>query len=383
MTERIYIILTVFLSIPFTLFSQWQIMDREMDSLVTLGADYIYNVEFEKAEQTFNKVIEMNPTHPSGYFLKSMIWWWQMQLVGLRPALQERFLEDIDQVIEVCDNILDTNQYDLNGLFFKGGALGYRGRFYGQKKEWYDAASDGSSALEIMEKAYKTAPTNYDIMLGKGVYGYFAAAIPEKYPIVKPFMSFFPPGDKDIGLMQLEIAADKARYANVEAMVTLMQVYYNFENNYKKAYIWANKLFAMYPGNGYFHRYIGRIYVRQGKWDRIEEEWRNILIMCLDRKTGYNNLMAREACYYIGSALKRKGIYDLAIRYLEKVDEVSVHMDQEDSSFKSSAHLKMAEIYLNKGDMKKALDQYRTVLSIDEYNDSHEKARKAIKRLNK
>jgi tetratricopeptide (TPR) repeat protein len=362
-------------------YSQWQIMSREADSLVTLGADYIYNVEFDRAEKTFNQVIDLYPAHPSGYFLKSMIWWWQMQLVGPREVLQERFLEDIDKVIDVCDEILDTNAYDLTGLFFKGGALGYRGRYYGQQKAWYDAASDGSAALEIMERAYKAAPTNYDIMLGKGVYSYFAAAIPEKYPIVEPFLAFFPPGDKDIGLIQLKTAANKARYANVEGMVTLMQVYYNFERDYDNAYIWAKRLYDMYPGNGYFHRYIARIYVKRGNWKMVEEEWRDILVMALDRKTGYNNLMAREACYYIGSALMRKGEYDLAIRYLEKVDEVSVYMDEDDSSYKSQAHLKMAQMYMAQGNEKEAIKQYREVLDTEDFANSHEKARKALERL--
>lgn len=381
MKIRLLSFILILIGINYPLSAQWQIMDKEMDALVTQGADQIYNVEFEQAEETFNKVIEMNPTHPSGYFLKSMIWWWQMQLVGIRPDLEERFLDDIEDVIEVCDAILDTNDYDLNALFFKGGALGYRGRFHGQKKEWYDAASDGSEALSIMEKAYKTAPTNYDILLGKGVYSYFADAIPEKYPVIKPLMGIFPPGDKEIGLIQLKIAAEKARYANVEAMVTLMQVYYGFEDNYDKAYEWASKLHNLYPGNGYFHKYVARIYVKKGNWEQIEKEWREILIMCLDRKTGYNNLMAREACYYIGTALKRKGKYDLALRYLSKVDEVSVYMDEDDSSYKSAAHLKMAEIYVSKGEISKAREQYETVLDIEEFNNSHEKAEEGLNRL--
>jgi tetratricopeptide (TPR) repeat protein len=137
----------------------------------------------------------------------------------------------------------------------------------------------------------------------------------------------------------------------------------------------------MYPGNGYFHRYIARIYVKRGNWKMVEEEWRDILVMALDRKTGYNNLMAREACYYIGSALMRKGEYDLAIRYLEKVDEVSVYMDEDDSSYKSQAHLKMAQMYMAQGNEKEAIKQYREVLDTEDFANSHEKARKALERL--
>ncbi|GAB5465798.1 MAG: hypothetical protein Kapaf2KO_12340 [Candidatus Kapaibacteriales bacterium] len=361
--------------------AQWQIMDPRMDSLVTLGADYIYNVEFDAAEKTFNQVIDLYPNHPGGHFLKSMIYWWNMQLVGMRPNLEKKFLEEIDNVLEVTDAILDTNEYDLNGLFFKGGALGYRGRYYGQKKEWYKAATDGTDALDIMEKAYKVAPTNYDIMLGKGVYNYFADAIPEKYPVAKPLLAFFPPGDKNIGLMQLKLASDKARYADIESMVLLMQVYYGFENNYNDAYFWANKLFTLYPGNGYFHKYIARIYVKQGNWTKIEDEWRKILIMALDRKPGYDNMMAREACYYVGRSLFRKGNYDTALRYFAKVDEVSDYMDEEDSSYASSALIYMGQIYMRKDKKKEARKKFQEVLEIEEWNNSHDTARKYLKKL--
>jgi hypothetical protein len=94
-----------------------------------------------------------------------------------------------------------------------------------------NAVKDANTAFDILIKCLKVAPSNTDIMLGTGIYNYFAAAIPEKYPIVKPLLLMLPSGDKKLGEMLLKAAAKKARYASIEAKVVLMQIYYSFEPN--------------------------------------------------------------------------------------------------------------------------------------------------------
>jgi hypothetical protein len=43
---------------------------------------------------------------------------------------KEPFLKKINIAIEICDRILDSNASNINALFFKGGAIGYRARYY-------------------------------------------------------------------------------------------------------------------------------------------------------------------------------------------------------------------------------------------------------------
>ena len=214
-----------------SLFSQWGILTSDADSLVRKGSYHIYNIEFDSAQVCFEKLMNMYPAHPAGYFLSAMIDWWKITLWREYSVYDKGFLKKIDKVIDVCDDILDTNDMDLNALFFKAGALGYRARFYAQKEEWFNSVTDGSTAFDLMIKCYKSAPQNYDIMLGTGIYNYFAAVLPEKYPIIQPFMYLFPKGDKKIGMLQLIAASERARYASVEAKVVLLQVYYSFEND--------------------------------------------------------------------------------------------------------------------------------------------------------
>ena len=75
---------------------------------------------------------------------------------------------------------------------FKGGAIGFRGRLRATRDSWIKAADDGREALPIVEQASKLDSNNTDVELGFGIYNYYAAVIPDEYPMIKPLMIFFP-----------------------------------------------------------------------------------------------------------------------------------------------------------------------------------------------
>ncbi len=378
-----FIFLIVFLIVlasNIRLYGQWAIMKSDADSLVLLGTSYIYNVEFDKAEQCFSQVIKMYPRHPAGYFLDAMVEWWKITLNRTSNRHDATFEAKIARVIGMCDELLKENPSDLNALFFKAGAVGFRGRFYAQKEDWVKAARDGAIAYNLLIECQKIAPNNYDIMLGTGIYNYFAAAIPEKYPLLRPLLTFLPSGSKLLGIHQLRAASRHARYASVEAKTVLLQIYYSFEHDNDFAHAMAQELFDTYSNNAYFHRYFGRVLVRKGLTSEFENVWRKILINCMDKKFGYDNLTAREAMYYIGLALMRRGQFDQSLRYFLKSDEGNDALDKEPSGFKVNSNLYIGNVYDVLGKRDLALKYYRKVLTMRDYENSHNKAKNYINR---
>ncbi|MCO5251124.1 MAG: tetratricopeptide repeat protein [Candidatus Kapabacteria bacterium] len=378
MKTKFIVILAIFVLSSTQMISQWSIMRSDADSLVRLGTGYIYNVEFSKAEECFRQVKDIYPEHPAGYFLDAMVEWWRITLDRSTNRHDANFERKISQVVTMCDKLLKENPSNLNGLFFKAGAIGFRGRYFAQKEEWIKAARDGSSAYNLLIECYKIAPQNHDIMLGTGIYNYFAVAVPEKYPLLKPLLAFLPRGDKLLAMHQLRAAARNARYANIEAKTVLLQIYYSFERDNDFAHAMAQELFEAYPQNAYFHRYLGRVIVRKGLTDEYEKIWREILLKCMDKKFGYDNLTAREAMYYVGLALLKKGRYDQALRYFLKSDEGNVVLDKESSGFQVNSNLYIGNIYDVTGKRDLALQYYRKVLAMKDYEDSHRKAQNYI-----
>jgi hypothetical protein len=356
--------------------SQWAILKSDADSLVRLGTNYIYNIEFGKAHECFTKIRDMYPQHPASYFLDAMIEWWKITLFRNTNAYDKSFEHKIEIVIEVCNNLLAQNEFDINALFFKAGAMGFRGRYYAQKQNWVNAATDGASAFDLMNRCQKIAPGNHDIMLGTGIYNYFAVAIPEKYPYTKPLLLFLPKGDKQLGIYQLRAAAHNARYASIEARVVLLQIYYQFENDNDFAYSSSKELFEKYPNNPYFHRYYGRTLVRQGKMDEFEQMWRDILLKCMDNKIGYDKTTARESMYYIGLALFRKQNFTDALKYFLKADEGSTILDkEEETGFGVNLKLFIGNIYDFRKNRKLATQYYKKVLDMKDIGNSHQQAK--------
>lgn len=351
----------------------------EFDEKTRKGIEHVYNLEFEKAEQVFRELIKAQPKHPAGHFFLAMVTWWRILIDLDNEQYDERFYDSLDYVIDLCDELLENHENDVTALFFKGGAIGFKGRLKAHRSSWFDAANAGRKALPIVREAAALDPNNYDILLGTGIYNYYAEVIPNEYPFVKPLLLFVPPGDKAKGIEQIKLASEKGKYASIESTYFLMQIYYMYEKDYPKALALAERLHARFPKNMLFHKYLGRCYVVMGNWDKAKEVFDEIAARCQRNQRGYGALVEREAEYYLGVYDMNKGAHESALKHFLRCDELSRQLDTDGpSGYMVLANLKMGNLYdaLAKRDL--ALIQYRKVLKMKEYKDSHTLAEQFI-----
>jgi tetratricopeptide (TPR) repeat protein len=351
--------------------TQW-FEDPILHRRVLRGIDKLYNYEFDRADSDFTEVIRLRPDHPAGYFFKAMIQWERIISSFDDESQDDNLYKMLDVVIEMCEKRLDENPDDVTALFFNGGAVGFRGRLRANRGKWVGAAKDGLDALPLVRKAYELEPNNYDVLLGIGIYNYYASVIPDKYPVVKPAMIFFPSGDRKKGLEQLRQASEKAKYANVESTYFLMQSYFVYEKDFEKALELARKLHAKYPNNSMFHRYVGRCLVSSGYLSEANDVFAEIEKRCSNKQLGYDTYDAREACYYLGKFEFMAKRFDAALQYLYRCDELSRKIDKDEpSGFMSLGNLLIGMIYDAQGKRQDAIMQYKKVLSMKEYDNSH------------
>jgi tetratricopeptide (TPR) repeat protein len=378
-----FILLLIFVS--FDLHSQW-IGDPSIDDHTRKGIDFVYNLEFDKAETEFKNITRDYPRHPAGYFFLAMIDWWRILIDIDNESSDERFYSKLDYVIDLSDSMLDRNPDDVAALFFKGGALGFEGRLRANRNKWVQAANDGRQALPIVQRAYRIAPGNFDILLGMGIYNYYAAVIPEQFPAVKPLMVLFPTGEKKKGIEQLIMAGENAKYAAIESNYFLLQLYYSFEKQYEKSLDLSLKLFYRFPKNTVFHRYIGRSYVSLGMWSEACAAFSSILARCgtgPSGQTGYGPSAKREAYYYLGVCSMNAGRLDDALQNFYRCDELSRPLDKNgESGFMSMANLKVGMIFDLQKKRNYAVEQYKKVLRMKNFESSHDLADKYLKTPN-
>ncbi|MCX6133538.1 MAG: hypothetical protein NTU47_06970 [Ignavibacteriales bacterium] len=355
---------------------QW-IEDPAIDARVQRGIGHIYSIEFEKADKEFAEVVRLAPEHPAGYFFHAMTEWWRILSNFDDESRDGAFLAMLDKVVEMCEKRLDANENDVTALFFKGGAAGFKGRLRSNRGAWLLAAKDGLVALPSIRRANKLEPANYDVLLGMGMYNYYADVVPSQYPVVKPLMLFLPGGDKKKGLEQLELAATKARYAKVEAMYFLLQTYFSYEKQYVRALELARELHSKYPNNPLFHRMYGRCYVSLGYWAEAFQVFNEVEVRFRKHQVGYDDFDAREAYYYTGRHYFLAGRLDDALKDLYRCDEISVKIDKHVSSgFMSMANLTIGMIFDLQKKRGSALAQYQKVLNMKEYENTYKEARR-------
>jgi tetratricopeptide (TPR) repeat protein len=350
-------------------------MDSLFDAVTRRGIDAVYNLEFETAERDFRDLVAMQPRAPAGHFFLAMVQWWRIVIDIDNEQYDRSFCDSLDLVIDLCDSMLERNDRDVTAIFFKGGAIGFQGRLRFHRDDYIGAANAGRKALPLVQAAQELDPNNYDILLGSGMYNYYADVIPEEYPIVKPLLLFIPKGDKTKGIQQLELAAEKGKYASIETTYFLVQLYYYYERDFRKALALASKLHARFPNNMLFHKYVGRCYYSLSEWPMVEREFEEIAARARRGQRGYTASAEREAEYYVGICAMIRKEYETALGHLYRCDELSRGIDRNGpSGFMAMANLKVGMIFDATGKRDLAVSQYRKVLDMKEYRDSHELA---------
>lgn len=374
MVKKLLLSLFLFTSLTFG-----ESKESQFDSLVTKGVKEIYNIQFEEAENSFRVLMANYPEHPAGRFFLAMIDWWRILLDPDVEIYDDLFFQKLEDVIYHCDNILEKDENNIDALFFKGGAIGFRGRLRSLRESWLKAADDGREALPIIQRAARLDPTNIDVQLGFGLYNYFIEVIPERYPLMKPLMIFFPDGDRQKGIEQLTLTATEGRYAKFEAQNFLMQLYDQFENNPYKAEEYAKMLNEKFPNNPNFERYRGRIAIRRGDSYFAFNIFQNIYSKVENEVFGYTDKVEREATYYIGLHYRNIGNFDSAKVYFELSENLSLKLDKKrESGFLINTVLYLGMIYDVFGERSKARKYYERVLDMREFGQSHVMAKQYL-----
>ncbi len=186
-------------------------------------------------------------------------------------------------------------------------------------------------------------------------------------------MIFFPSGNKEEGLKQLRNTAFNGKYAKYEARYFLMTIYYRYESNPWQAEEFAKILLDDFPDNPTFQRWLGRIYVRQGKMQLADSLFKDVLRKAEENFYGYNFPVAlREANYYVGYNYKLNNELDSAKIYLSKCAEISKQIDkEEESGFLINSILYLAQISEAKKLFEEAISYYEQLLKMREFGEIH------------
>ena len=377
--RSLYAALFLCVSIPSIAFAQDEslIEDPEVQVVIKAGLDELYNLRFREAEVHFNQIDASYPKHPIGPFLLSLTTWWEILLDLNDTSRDEVFFDAMDDVIKRSDRLLKQDPENMDAMFFKGAALGFRGRLRSNRGDWFKSAMDGKKAMNYVLAVADNNEDNDDYVFGRGIYDYFADVVPQKYPFVRPVMAFFPDGDRANGIALLERTATSGNLIQTEAAYFLLQINYIFESNYSESVRWADWLRENYPDNSFFHAIEGRVHANFGRWHKSGPIFEDVLEKYLNGAHGYNDAVAEQALYFLGRKAMVFREFDLALDYFLKLDALSSRTD-EDTYFKVFGRLRQGMTYDALDRRELALQRYREVLKMKEWSNSRDRAERYI-----
>ena len=353
--------------------------DPDVQREAQRGLSLLYDMQFEEAARIFERIDRQHPKHPIGPFLLALNTWWKILIDLSDTSHDDAFFDEMKDVIKRSDRLLKRDRDNFDAAFFKGAALGFRGRLRSNRGDWFKAAMDGKNAMKYVLRVAEKDPQNDDYVFGKGIYDYYADVIPDRHPFVKPVMVFFPNGDRERGLRLLKRTAREGQFIQTEAAYFLAQIYYIYERDLVKTSEYVDWLRREHPNNSFFHTLEGRVLARRNRWEEARDVFGEVLARYREKQTGYNAATAEQALYFVARADMVYGDYQPALRHLRQLDALAARTNKE-TYFKVLGRLRQGMAYDALGERDLAVAKYREVLSMKDWSGAHDRAKQYVER---
>jgi tetratricopeptide (TPR) repeat protein len=354
------------------------------------STEALYNLDFNTAQRGYEALTHDYPENPDYWnALASSIWlhvMYDQQKLNVesfagsslgtkdsRDAIdatqEKRLRETIATAIAKSDAILKKNPKDVRALYAKGISHATLASFEATaKRSYFSAGSKAKTARDLHQEVLRLDPSFEDAKMSVGAYNYVVGVIPAFVRVPLTVLGIRSAG-KDLGIQQIETAAEKGKTTSTDAQMLLIIVY-NREKRYNDALKIASELHAKYPRNFMFELGKASTYGKMKRWDDAVHTYEEILGKVQSKKDGYDRLAADRVYYSLGTSNIERLQMNSAIDAFEHVVKTKDAPPNE----KANAYLWMGKIYDSSNDRTKALQQYDAVLALNCDSDLKEEA---------
>ncbi|MFT5884288.1 MAG: hypothetical protein ACI9IP_000743 [Arcticibacterium sp.] len=360
------------------------LMDRGIQIETTTAIDNMYNFNFAAAEREFKWLSAKYPYHPIGYFLLGLNYWWRIVPDTGIERYDDTIHSYMDKSIDLGYDLYKEDETNKEAAFFISAAYAFKGRLYAERENWVRSAWAGKQALKYLELSRGDENINPELLFGDGLYNFYSKWIRENYKSLRPILTFFRKGDKQLGIAQLKNVSLNAFYTRMEARYFLIQIY-AMENRNAEARQLATQMHLLYPNNSFFHRYAARSSFVMGKIPEAKRIAHELLDNIAAEKYGYGPNEGRYGAYILGYIYQNYNKdYNLAITYYEQCVDFSRRNNSLESGYYLGAILGIGDMALSQKDYLKAAQSYKLIIdSKQKKNASYKEAAERIKTLKK
>ncbi len=340
----------------------------------------LYNYKFYEADKEFRLLRLRYPNHPMPTFLMALAEWWKIVPNTDVTDYDDRCEMFLDSTITLGEKLYEDSETKVEASFFLAAAYGFKGRLFAERKKWTKATFAGKNALKYFEKCKGYGNLSPELLFGDGLYNYYATWISQTYPLLRPVLMFFPKGNKEEGIKQMERSANDAFYTRTEARYFLLQIY-SMENRHDKAFELAKYMNEQFPDNPFFDRYLAREAFAKGEIGIAETAATRVLARIKAGQAGYEGVSGRTAAY-IMAYINDKFYHNvpLAKQYYQQAIDFARQTNALDAGYYWSSVLNLGKIAYTEKDFDLAQTYFNEVMDhADRKSSQYQEAKKVLK----
>jgi hypothetical protein len=358
----------------------------------------MFNLDYDKAKQELVLLEKKYPDHPAPPLYLASIYWLEEMVrrqdlslnrfispayfdkktdKAMPPEARKAFFQNLQKSEDLSNAILKKNRSDKDGRYFLATAYGLRASFaITVDHSLKDAFRAGDKAYSYATDLMREDPDYHDAYLIGGTYEYVAGSIPWYLKWISAIIGFH--GSKKEGMAQLKIAAEKGQYVRNEATLVLMVLYVR-EHRYAEALNIAQSLNRRFPRNFLFAINVAQIEQLSGQKDEAVAMLLNVEKRAEEGEPNFNRLPLQAFRFSLATELLNMGKLDLAQERFRKCLENPQLAPAE----KVRSHLSLARILDWKHQPAESAEECRKVLALPDVDDSHDRAKGLLKKLDR
>jgi hypothetical protein len=363
----------------------------EHDPLVEAAFEHFYNLEYDRAIQEFERVVDRRPADPSAVnHLLSTILMRELYRMGAmnsgeyandsfigeaHRSADPKVKERIKQLVERAENLeeqeLKSKPNNVDALYARGVTRAQFSLYTALvERAWFSALRNAVGARHDHERVLELNPNYVDAKLVVGTHNYVMGSLPWSVKVAVALVGLS--GTKERGFEYLREVANSNGENNVDAKV-VMSLFLRREHRYDEARALMHDLATHYPGNYLFPLEEANLLRAGGHAPEAAAGYRKVWQN--GREGKYGSLHYEMAAWGLGELMRSQKDYAGAAGAYELISEAP----DPDPELLQKANLAAGEMYdlLQKRDL--AMKKYQIVLAENGSTPLAEKARAHIR----
>lgn len=364
---------------------------RPNDPLNQTAFNHFYNLDYDRAIQEFQQVLQRHPDDPFAVnHLLTAILFHELYRVGAlntseyandsfihvahQPAdlaVQKQIKDLVQRATNLEEGMLKQNPKDVNALYARGVTRAQFATYTGLiERAWFSALRNALGARHDHERVLELDPGAVQAKLVVGVHNYVVGSLPWGAKFGATIIGLG--GNKEKGLNYLRECASGNGETSVDAQMALI-LFLRREHQYQESLTITRTLIPRFPQNMLLPLEEANLLRVVGDLPASASAFRKVL--ATGKAGKYPGLHYEVAALGLGSVLRAQKDYQGAVDAYEQVGRIP----KADPDILLKANLAAGETYdlLRKRDA--ALAKYQAVIAADGKSPYAETARKYLK----